>query len=38
MNLNEIRQTFYDALSDLLKNKREGNKSFLNKEEYTLRL
>lgn len=38
MNSNEMRQKFYKALSDLLKNKREDNKSFLNKEEYMLRL
>ncbi|XP_016659069.1 uncharacterized protein LOC107883478 isoform X2 [Acyrthosiphon pisum] len=38
MNSNEMRQKFYNALSDLLKNKREDNKSFLNKEEYMLRL
>ena len=34
MNSNEMRQKFYNALSDLLKNKREDNISFLNKEEY----
>jgi len=33
-NSNEMRQKFYNALSDLLKKKREDNKSFLNKEEY----
>jgi len=38
MNSNEMRQKFYNALSDLLKNKREDNNSFLNKEEYLLRL
>jgi len=36
MNSNEMRQQFYNALSDLLKNKREDNYSFLNKEEYIM--
>jgi len=37
-NMNKMRQKFNDALYYLLKNKREDNKSFLNKEEYVLRL
>jgi len=38
MNFNEMREHFYLNLSDVLKNECEDNKSFLNTEEYTLRL
>jgi len=38
MSTNEMREKFYLNLFDLLENKRKDNKSFLNKEEYTLRL
>jgi len=36
MNSNEMRQNFYNALSDLLINKREDNKSCLNEEGYNM--